>query len=53
MSIVDISNFILLEIIFSSSIFIVILYIVLNIQYYLGKKRDKNKYKKNRKEVNT
>ncbi len=51
MLIKDIMNLVLLEIIFSFSLFIGILYIVLNIQEYLHKRKIKDK--KLRKEVNS
>lgn len=47
MAIIDISNLIMIEIIFNFSLFIGILYLVLNIKDYFWKKRIK------RKEVNS
>lgn len=41
MSITEISNLILLEVIFSLLLFTIILYLVLNIQYYLDRKKRK------------
>lgn len=51
MSIVEISNLILLEVIFCLILFIGMLYIVLKIQYYLTRKRER--HMKKRKEVNS